>query len=301
MQPENSTNVRPTIPSWLTRGLRALSSVAPHAAGAVAARLFLRAPPRRTSGKRELDVLLQADRFDAEFDGETLQAYLWGQGPAVLLLHGWGGSAGQLYPFVDPLVQAGFSVVAFDAPAHGASTGSWLAIPRYAAAIQRLSEQLGPLHAIIAHSMGGPAASLALSQGLSAGRFVQIGPPADALAWFMTFSRALGLTDEVTGEARRAIEQRAGMGLQQLNAAAVGPSLQLPLLVIHDRDDREVPWTDGAAVANAAPNATLTFTEGLGHRRILRDPEVVRRTLAFLGEPERAQLFRPLQLPRAVA
>jgi pimeloyl-ACP methyl ester carboxylesterase len=299
MQPQNSTNVRPSIDPWFKRGLQALGRVSPPAAGALVARIFLRTPPRRRSNQREVDVLLQADRFDAVFEGETLQAYLWGHGPAVLLLHGWGGSAGQLYSFIEPLTHAGFSVVAFDAPAHGASTGDWLAIPRYAAAIRRVAEQVGPLHAIIAHSMGGPAAALALSQGLYAGRFIQIGPPADALAWFMNFSRELGLSADVTAIARRAIEQRAGMSMERVNAAVVGPSLTLPLLVIHDRQDREVPWTDGAAVANAAPLATISFTEGLGHRRILRDPEVIRRSLAFIGRPGTAKLWQPV--PRAVA
>jgi pimeloyl-ACP methyl ester carboxylesterase len=286
---------------WLRRGLHALGAVAPEQAGAVVARLFLRAPQRRLPGEREVDVLLRADRFDAEFDGETLQAYLWGQGPAVLLVHGWGGSAGQLHPFVEPLVEAGFSVVAFDAPAHGTSTGSWLAIPRYAAAIQRVVEQIGPLHAVIAHSMGGPAASLALAQGLSAGRFIQIAPPADALLWFTKWSSELGLPEAVSTAARRAIERRAGMGMERLNADTVGPNLQLPVLVIHDRDDLEVPWTDGAAVAKAVSGASLVVTEGLGHRRILRDAQVVQKVIGFVGRPQELRLHGVPAAPRAVA
>ena len=242
-------------------------------------------------------MLLQADRFDAEFEDETLQAYLWGQGPAVMLVHGWGGSAGQLYPFVEPLVRAGFAVVAFDAPGHGTSTGSWLAIPRFAAAIARVAEQIGPLHAIIAHSMGGPAAALALQRGLHTSRFVQIAPPADALLWFETFARTLGLSPRSTQAARQAIERRAGMSLAELNARAVGPSLSMPLLVIHDRDDREVPWADGAAVAAAVSDARLELTEGLGHRRILRDAKVVTKTLSFVGEPPGLELARVFTLP----
>lgn len=304
MQVGNSTNVRTSdaqapgaVHPWLKRGLGALSALAPGQAGALTAHLFLRPPPRRAPGKREADVLLQADRFDAEFEGETLQAYLWGQGPAVMLVHGWGGSAGQLYPFVEPLVRAGFAAVAFDAPGHGSSTGSWLAIPRYAAAIARVAEQVGPLHAIVAHSMGGPAAALALARGLHTTRFVQIGPPADALFWFENFARTLGLSAPATAAARRAIERKAGMRLSDVNARAIGQRLALPLLVIHDKGDREVPWTDGAAVAAAVPGARIELTAGLGHRRILRDAGVVKQALAFVGDAPGTELARVFTLP----
>ena len=60
----------------------------------------------------------------------------------------------------------------------------------------------------------------------------------------------------------------------------------MPLLVFHDRDDAEVPWSDGAAIAGAWPGARLVTTAGLGHRRILRDERVVSQAVAFVkGEP----------------
>src|SRR6201999_2421848 len=95
------------------------------------------------------------------FEDASLAVYRWGDGPSVLLVHGWGGSAGQMTAFGEPLREAGFSVVAFHAPGHGASTGSWLAIPRFAAALAAVARFHGPLHGIIAHSLGGPAALMA--------------------------------------------------------------------------------------------------------------------------------------------
>jgi pimeloyl-ACP methyl ester carboxylesterase len=263
----------------------------------LAARWFMRPPPRRTPRRREYAALLEAERFSFAFDGEQLAVYRWGEGPAVLLLHGWGGSASQLYGFVPALLQAGFSAIAFDAPAHGASTGSWLTLTRYAAAIARVAEHFGELHAIVAHSFGAPAVSYAIARGLRAERAVFIGPPADALAWFTSFGHALGLSAPVAAAAREAVELRAGVSLAQLNAAAFGPRLALPLLVVHDRLDREVPWSDGAAVAAASPQATLATTEGLGHRRILRDPGVVNRVLEFVRERSLPELARVFALP----
>jgi len=56
----------------------------------------------------------------------------------------------------------------------------------------------------------------------------------------------------------------------------------VPGLVIHDEDDRDVPWQQGDALANAWPGAQFVRTAGLGHRRILRDPDVLARVTAFI-------------------
>jgi pimeloyl-ACP methyl ester carboxylesterase len=246
--------------------------------------LVLKAPPRRKDTRRERAIFAGATQWYVGFEHDSLAVYRWGDGPAVLLVHGWGGSSGQMTAFVEPLRQAGFSVVAFDAPGHGASTGNWLAIPRFAGALAAVARVHGPLHSIIAHSLGGPAALVALSSGVPAGRATLIGPPADARAWFDTVSRELGLSDEVARLARGRIDARVGVGFDQLNAQAFGPSVLTPTLVIHDENDREVAFSDGAAVARALPHATFVSTSGLGHRRILRDPKVIARTVAFTAE-----------------
>lgn len=286
MSRKNSTNVRSHGESGLRFGFRALSLLSPRVASMLAARLFLKTPARRKTSDRDREVLAAARRFQVRSDGETLRAWKWGQGPVVLLVHGWGGSAGQLHPLVAPLRQAGFSVVAFDAPGHGTSTGDWLSLPSFASAIAHVAAVAGPLHAIVAHSFGGPASSLAIRSGIDVARAVQIGPPADALAWFHKFSRHLGLPEKVALAARHRVERRAGMDLGKLNAQSVQPFMTRPLLVVHDRLDAEVPWSDGLAVATASPHAILRTTEGLGHRRILRDQKVVSEIVHFVaGKP----------------
>jgi pimeloyl-ACP methyl ester carboxylesterase len=293
MPAENSTNVRTRIatPTWLRQGLCALEALTPELAAGLAERLFLRPPPRRKDTRREYAVLLSADRQRVAFEQDSLAVYSWGEGPSVLLVHGWGGSAAQMTRFVEPLVRAGFTAIAFDAPGHGASTGSWLAIPRFAAALAAVESAVGPLRAVIAHSLGGPATLLAIGQGgLQVERAALIGPPADALAWFETFSRSLGLSEPAARAARERIDARAGIALDQLNAQAFGPRVSAPLLVIHDQDDHEVSWHDGVAIAAAAPNGALVTTHGLGHRRILRDPEVIAHALAFISVRPAAKL-----------
>ncbi len=276
---------RPARSPLLPRlALHAVARVRPSLAAAAAARLFLRTPPRREPSDREREVLAAGERWHLALpDGGRVAAWTWGGGPAVLLVHGWGRPAGQLHAFVEPLARAGFRVTAFDAPGHGLSSGREASIPAFARTLGRVAAEGGPVHAVVAHSMGGAATSLAVAQGLAAGRAAFLGPPADARTWLEAFRRALDLSPRLGAEVQREVERRAGAPVDLLHIGALGPRMRLPLLVVHDREDAEVPWSDGAAVAAAVPGARLVTTEGLGHRRILRDPAVVGEVVRFVS------------------
>jgi pimeloyl-ACP methyl ester carboxylesterase len=285
--PRNRTNVRTEIQhaSALVRaGAATLAAISPRLTASVLAPLFFKAPTRRRRGAAEWEVLLDAHRFTLGRGRDRMAAWRWGEGPLVLLAHGWGGCAGQMTPLVAPLVEAGFSVVAHDAPGHGESPG-WLAsIPAFSDAIHRIAEAAGPLHGVVAHSMGGAAFSLAAARGLEARRAVYVGPPSSAAAWLHGFVRWLALPAAAAGALRARAEAIAGERLDRLDASWLGPRMRVPLLVIHDRQDREVPIEDGERVAREAAAGRFFATDGLGHRRILRDPGVAFRAVAFLAE-----------------
>jgi pimeloyl-ACP methyl ester carboxylesterase len=142
---------------------------------------------------------------------------------------------------------------------------------------------VGPIDAIVAHSFGAAATCVALAGGLAVRRAVLIGSPAAEQRWYERFCDYLGLSPRARQETKRAIEQRVGVPFAGLEVEALGPGLGLPLLVVHDRDDREVPWEDALRIVAAAPEATLLTTERLGHRRILRDPDVIAHAVAFVS------------------
>lgn len=280
MRSKNSTNVR-ILESLYRAGFRLMGSFAPHWAAAKAERLF-RTPPPRPVGPLERSVLAEAVKTYLHSPDGELAVYRWGQGPRVLLIHGWGGAAGQFHPLIQPLLRAGFSVVAFDAPAHGASSGELSSLPQFAAATLEVAERYGPFDALVSHSMGGAAASLAMAQGLKVKRAVYIAPPADAYDWYRKFSRMLGFSPALEEETKQRMEEHIDFDFSTLNAETLGPKIETPLLVIHDHQDKEVAWEDGRRTVENLPHAQLLSTEGLGHRRILRDPDVMRATLAFL-------------------
>jgi len=263
--------------------MRALERAAPGFGAALAERLFF-TPPRTTLTQPLREVLATGRPFRVCVDDAGVAAWAWGHGPAVALVHGWGGRGGRLAAaFVAPLVARGFSVVTFDAPGHGASDGKLSSMPQVARALQAVADVAGSLFGIVAHSMGGSASTLAMAGGLQVERAVFIGPAADPARYAEDFAKLLGIGPAVMTGMRQRSEARIRFRWSDLNVPRLAAALDTPLLILHDRDDATVPWYEGAAIASAWPGAEFVTTTGLGHRDIVKDPAVVARTVAFLG------------------
>src|SRR5260370_32158102 len=284
---QNSTSVRSPKPALAARLLRPgfapLSTLAPALAARVAERLFL-AAPRHPAPAHETAVLAGARTTTVRVDGAPVTTWTWGHGPRILLVHGWGGRGAQLASFVEPLVTSGCSVVTFDAPGHGPSPQARSSIVAFLSAIQAVDRTLGPVRGIVAHSIGTVAAARALHDGLPAAAAVFIAPPADLVLQSHTRLEALGFGRHARELMQARIERRLGVPWSALDVRTYAPDMRTPLLVVHDRDDAEVPWQDGAIIARGSPRALLSTTGGLGHRRILRDPYVIRAATAFITE-----------------
>ena len=277
---QKSTTVRSISYRGTRAALGALQSIAPPLAARVATRVFM-TPPRHARASPDWGAIARAAPFDVDGGRETLRGVRLGRGPAVLLVHGWGGRGRQLAAFAPPLLEAGCSVIAFDGPAHGASTGRTTNMPEFADAIRHVAARFSA-RAAIAHSLGGAALSLALHRGLSLESVVLIAPPRTPAAFLDAFCSGLGLRAETREALRLRIERRVGIRMSELAIPRLAAGLRTPALVVHDRADTEVPWEDGAAIAAAWPGARLESTDGLGHRRILRVPAVVSEAASFV-------------------
>ncbi len=272
-------------------GMSVLSLVSPEGAAAVAERMFL-SPRRRRRPPSEVEILATARRRTIRTEEGDLVAWEWGgddTAPRVLLVHGWEGRGAQLGALVDPLAELGFRVVTFDAAGHGESPGDRSSLFHFASGIERAAEQLGPFHAIVTHSMGGPSTLWASRHGSLASRLVMIAPPIDLRDFTRTLSRTLGLPESVRGRVHRRLGARFGVPIEDARADVLAPAMHEPLLVIHDEDDREVPIACGEALVRAWPHAELVRTRGLGHQRILRDQQTLRAVVWFVAQrrPER--------------
>lgn len=286
MHPKKSTIVRPkySVPHWMRSGFATAGQVAPELTASVAEKLF-RKTQRRQPRPGERAVLEGATSMSIA----GMNAWSWGEGPTVLLVHGWNGRATQLGGFVAPLRARGYRVVAFDAFGHGDSPGNHMSLPEFADCIRDVVDELGEVYAILSHSMGGAAATFAISRGLVVERAVFISPPADPREFLSIFSSALGISDEVRAVVKRRVEHRLGVTMEDMQATALAPSMRTPLLVIHDRQDKEVPARVGQSIARSWPDAEIVLTEGLGHQRILRDPDVTNVAVNFIDAMTRQQ------------
>src|SRR5687767_4598939 len=247
-----STNVRAM---WWERPLRAgfrtLGPWAPAPAARLAEAIFCLPPPGRSA---RMDAAVRTGRRrDIGHGKRRIATWQWGSGPRVILLHGWGGRAGQLGAFVQPLVASGHEVIAFDAPGHGLSGGRFSSMVDFASALLAVQAELGPSRGVVAHSLGGAATALALTRGLSVERAVLLGPPAGPIDWTRIFAERLAVPDSVMTRMRERVEERLGVRWTDLDVIALAARQETPVLVIHDEGDQEVPFNDGRAIAAAWP------------------------------------------------
>lgn len=292
--------------AWTRAAGALLSAVAPTRAARLAAHLFLTPPRPRgawtrprgawTRPKRpahEASALSTARSQAIDVAGRRVPTWTWGEGPTVLLVHGWGGRGGQLSALVAPVLARGFAVTTFDAPAHGDAEGRQVTLPEMVVALRAVAAAHGPIHGIVAHSIGAVVTARAVYEGLAAGALVFIGPAAELVTPSLAFGDALGLSRRVRELMQAHIERRVGVTWDAFDVVRLATSQTAPLLVVHDRGDAEVPWQHGAAIARAWPVAKLLTTDALGHRRILRDPTVIAEATSFLASRANAAWSGP--------
>ncbi len=205
-----------------------------------------------------------------------------GTGPAVLVLHGWEGQAADLAAFAPLLLATGHTVFAMDLPAHGASAGQQSSIPHSARALRAVGEALGPLHAVIAHSVGSAVLAEALHAGLEVQRAVLISAPAYYEHYARGFAAAAGLDAKGTEAMLVLLSDAIGVDVREISLPRRAPQLRQTALFIHSADDRVVAIEDSLASAAAWPGARHLRVDSLGHRRILADPAVVAAAIEFI-------------------
>jgi len=245
-----------------------------------------RRPPREeaillTARESVVDVTLRAPRWHGA--RVPVATWRWGIGPTALLVHGWEGRGSQLGAFVEPLVAAGMSVVTFDAPGHGDSPDHRLYLTDLADTIADVATAIGPLHGMIAHSFGAAGVLLAFTRHATrAQRNVMLAPNVLIEDAVRRFATTVGLDEPDRIALQHRIAAHTGVEIDALRLSALATHRDDALLVVHDRDDREVNFVHGEQLAGAWPNAHLHEAEGLGHRRLLRDDVIVRDVVDYV-------------------
>ncbi len=280
--------------------LNTLFTVAPDTAAAQTLALFCRPTRRNPPAPEDAALLRRADTWRLALPGAGVDvaAYRWrahgaaGAPPRqVLIAHGWESCVGRLAEWITPLNNAGFDVLGVDAPAHGNSAGERLTALDYVEAMRTLSADVGgSLHAIVGHSFGGLCAALAAggiagAPRVDTARLVVIAAPESVQTLLGRFAGMLELRPALTERVATQIEALTATPLAAFSASTLLAQAAPPLpamLVVHDTRDEEVPYTDGERLAARIPGADFYVTTGLGHRRVARNPHVIRYAVDFL-------------------
>jgi pimeloyl-ACP methyl ester carboxylesterase len=175
----------------------------------------------------------------------------------------------------------------FDAPGHGDAPSRNASVIEHGRAVVSVGAFVGRLHGVVGHSVGGAAALYATRLGLRVDRIALVAPPVSPDRFAAGFAKLFDLPDDVHEAMLARLESRYGVRLADLDVRADAERTCAPLLVVHDVDDRIVPFDDGAAIAQLARAGRLVTTHGLGHVRVLRAPAVVDAVVPFIAEGTR--------------
>jgi len=260
------------------------TTVQQHAIVRKAYRAFF-SPSKYEAKSTDHAILARGNSYRLPAEAGEIAVTTWGAGPAVLLMHGWGGSRAQMTAFVDPLLSAGYRVVAYDQPAHGESDGVMTNLLEIAPTMDLVRDREGSFEAIIAHSFG----TLVTSYSLVKRNF----PPPARLVYFGAFNRLLDSVARFQVLAR--LPDKIMKGLQDMIHKSFGREvldaivneeltqhIAIPALMFHDVTDPVTPISDSRAISRVWKSARLIETDGLGHRGALQSGEIHKQVVKFL-------------------
>lgn len=255
--------------------------VLPGRAAKSASKYFLR--PRRFPPKAwELEMESHGTRQDI---GGGISAIFWGDSERkILLVHGWESRATQMSGFVESLLALNYQVIAIDAPAHGHSTGKKSNPYLFSRAVYDVCKKLGPFEGIVGHSIGGNAVATATASNLYVPKIVLISSPSSIEAVLKGFCQFVHLPHRSTALFMHIIERAVGKPTSILNTADNMRNSTSTGLIIHDKADLEIPFSESLLISKAWSSASHFSTNGYGHRAVLRQPEVWQKVAQFFSE-----------------
>lgn len=268
----------------------------PKVAAKQAIKLF--STPRKRAKHKVSDLVMeQAKVFEFMFKGKILKGYEWGSGDrTILLVHGWESRGTALRSFVPILLEKGFKVVTFDAPAHGNSAGKQTNLVEFGGAIKAIINQMGGVYGIVSHSLGGAATMFALSnlqQTRQLKRLVLISSPSRILPAMEGFLDLIRAPKAVEKAFYSIIKEEMKLPLAEVDMVKMMDKVSVEkVMLIHDKADKIVPFTSSEYVAKHWNDSTLVVTEGYGHYELVKVPAVLGIVQDFLaGKPSPAKSY----------
>jgi len=239
-------------------------------------RLFF-APARYAVGPAETDLLKRSRAFEIYVNNARIKCWKWGRGPAVLLSHGWNGRGIQFHRFIQPLTEAGYAVLAFDGPGHGESDGKTSSYFEYSDVIRYFFRSAGEyqIKGVIAHSFGAAAVINAMVKESFAVPAVLIAPALKLNEILGKMFYSYGVPETVFRDLIKEYEERFAYNLQADDPIKLLKKVKSRIVIVHDKRDETIAFNDSLEASRISSLVSLHPTQGLGHKRILYDPQTV--------------------------
>lgn len=273
------------VPNFIKKIAKTLEVISPALTTRFASKLFT-TPIKHKTPKRE--VKMDEDSVQKlvliPAINKEIVVYEYGKSDRkILLVHGWSGRGTQLVRIADELLKNGFATISFDAPAHGKSKGNASIMTEFIAAILELEKQYGPFEYVIGHSLGGMSVLNAIKQNLQVKKAVVIGSGDIIQDVIDDFIAKLEIHPKFGLLLKDHFEKKFGGKMDDYSAFKAAEKINIPVLVIHDTEDADVPVKAAYHIQKHLKHSELIITTGYGHRKILGNEEVVKKIISFLN------------------
>ena len=271
---------------YIRTKFKLLSSISKKKAAEKAFELFC--TPQFRNVKQLPAIFEEAEKLYFKFQQFNIAGYRWNKGASrkALIIHGFESSVINFDRYVNALVKKGYEVLAFDAPAHGKSSGKQVNAIIYRDFIKYIIQKYGPVQSYMGHSFGGLALSMALAEIKHDEnyRVALIAPAAETGTAIDHFLHFIRMEDEtVRNEFENIITRMSGHPVAWFSIGRALQKIKAKILWVHDEDDKITPLKDAYKIKKESyPNVRFFITKGLGHRRIYRDAEVGKTIAEFL-------------------
>jgi pimeloyl-ACP methyl ester carboxylesterase len=284
----STTNNIQKIPASIILTGKILQFISPLLATKFAVKLF-GTPIRYKTPEREKMMANSAKKellFIPELNKKVM-VYTYGYSKRkVLLVHGWSGRGTQLYKIADKLLENGFMTISFDAPAHGESTGNTTLMTEFITTSKFLETTYGSFEIAIGHSLGGMAILNSIKQGLQIKKAIIIGAGDIITDIIIDFVKKLELKPKIVIKIKKHFLKKYGESIDNYSASTAAKKVVVPTLVIHDSEDKDVPVSCAYNIRQNLNQGELLITNGLGHRRILKDNLVINRIIEYINRKD---------------
>lgn len=271
--------------TYVRTKFKLLSTLSKTKAAKEALKLFL--TPQKRNIKPLPPQFIKSEKLQFSMDGNIVNGFRWNHPSSkkLLILHGFESSVTQFDHFIEPLVDKGYEVLAFDAPAHGRSTGRMIDVFVYKNMIDRINRLYGPVTNFIAHSFGGLALSLYLEDHPHDSDFkvVLIAPATETKTAIDNYFNLLKLRPKVRKEFENQMIATGGKHPTWYSISRAAKQIKAEVLFLQDEEDLLTPLKDVEPIIQQHyPNFHFVISKGFGHRWIYKDQQSVNAIMNFL-------------------